>query len=459
MIQLRFSFFNRETGHDDLWTRSSRVSGVKSAQASKIMSAIIFLLTFGIVFSSTPAVAEVSRYRLGQDSLVNTGKDNGYSEAKNIDKDDSHWGWNIGEFYVTGFTRPTKSNDGNPEFLKNVGDKVVLWFNLGQNIDSLNGNENLTISEDKNGWDQKFQVEQQNFGRGMLIVKHTNYLNEAHTSLYSDFLTAASTETAATKVEVFEEGDYEVALDYEIKQPRFGVYGWEPMHSFSNYQTTFKFSVRNGNSMVFPFDVVTDEQLKNGAHTVNGFRLDLVKSRYLDIDIRREVLNDGSDGLVEDTRFNRPARDGSQYTDEGVYTITVRNPSTGEQTVKSIYVGADDLLKAHAATGLSISEIDAMLADGAVIADNGTIIPLEGSRIEVDLPDSSEPADASPESGEEEATSTVDGTLANSDSAESSSTPKLVGGIVLGFILFTAFAASIFAWRRRHKSLKESELS
>lgn len=100
-----------------------------------------------------------------------------------------------------------------------------------------------------------------------------------------------------------------------------------------------------------------------------------------------------------------------------------------------------------------------MLADGAVIADNGTIIPLEGSRIEVDLPDSSEPADASPESGEEEATSTVDGTLANSDSAESSSTPKLVGGIVLGFILFTAFAASIFAWRRRHKSLKESELS
>src|SRR5699024_8417520 len=101
----------------------------------------------------------------------------------------------------------------------------------------------------------------------------------------------------------------------------------------------------------------------------------MAKSRYLDIDLKRSTLNAGADGLVEDTRFNRPARDGSEYTEEGVYTITVRNRYTGSETVKTIYVGTDTILKAHAKTGLSLSEIKTMLDTGATIADDGSLIP------------------------------------------------------------------------------------
>ena len=71
-------------------------------------------------------------------------------------------------------------------------------------------------------------------------------------------------------------------------------------------------------TMVYPFDVATGSELTNSSMTENGFRLDLAKSRYLKVNIKREVLKDSPDGLVEDTRFNGPAKDGAEYTDEGI---------------------------------------------------------------------------------------------------------------------------------------------
>jgi len=79
--------------------------------------------------------------------------------------------------------------------------------------------------------------------------------------------------------------------------------------------------------MIFPFDVKTGAELTNTAITENGFYLDLAKSRYLDINIKKEVLKNGADGLTEDIRFNKPAKDGYEYIDEGIYTITVSNRS------------------------------------------------------------------------------------------------------------------------------------
>ena len=87
------------------------------------------------------------------------------------------------------------------------------------------------------------------------------------------------------------------------------------------------------------------------------------------------MLTEGADGLVEDVRFNRPAKDGDQYTEEGIYTITVSNRYTGQETTKVIYVGTNNVLKAHVTTGLPISEINAQLASGAEVAEDGTIIP------------------------------------------------------------------------------------
>ena len=64
------------------------------------------------------------------------------------------YGWSLGTFLVNGYTREISSN-GTPVFLKNVGDKVTLWFTLTQDINNLNGKSALTISEDTNGYDQR----------------------------------------------------------------------------------------------------------------------------------------------------------------------------------------------------------------------------------------------------------------------------------------------------------------
>lgn len=109
--------------------------------------------------------------------------------------------------------------------------------------------------------------------------------------------------------------------------------------------------------MVFPFDVLTGQELTNSVFTENGFYIDLANSRYLNIDIKRVILTEGVDGLVEDTRYNRPAADGEKFTEEGIYTITATNQYTNVKTEKKIYVGNNSLLKAHVVTGLSIEEI------------------------------------------------------------------------------------------------------
>ena len=125
--------------------------------------------------------------------------------------------------------------------------------------------------------------------------------------------------------------------------------------------------------MVFPFDVETGEELTNKSITENGFYLDLAKSRYLEINVKKEVLHKGAKGLTEDIRFNKPARDGEKYTDEGIYTITVSNQYTEEETVKKIYVGTNSVLKAYMTTGYSISDIQSLLDDGATIDEEGNI--------------------------------------------------------------------------------------
>lgn len=312
------------------------------------------------------------KYYMG--SAVNAGKDTGFSETNPIKEDDPHFGWELGHFFVSGFTSTTKDEAGNPVILKTTGDQVTLWFSLEQDIDALNGEESLAITEDKNGSDEYFGVEKTNFGRGTLIIRHTDYQNKTQKPVvYTDYLSAL-VEGANTQVEVFEEGDYEVALNYEVARDRVNLFGWTPLPAYTNYRIFFRFSVRNGNCMIFPFDAVTNTELTNTTMTENGFYLDLAKSRYLDITVKKEMLAEGADGLVEDTRFNSLAKDGDRFTDEGIYTITVKNRYTGESTVKKIYVGTDLVLKAFVATGLSIPEIKDSLSRGAYIADDGSIV-------------------------------------------------------------------------------------
>lgn len=304
-------------------------------------------------------------YNLG--SKVRVENFDGYFGSATIDKKDAHYGWDLGHFFVSGYTDEVTNTDGDMVFLKNVGDKVTLWFNLNENINALGGNEKLSITADTEGYDQYFETPKMNFGRGVLIIRYTDYNNvSAEPTIYTNYLEANATVGTDTKVQLFEEGDYEVALDYEITSD-------ELIDKIGHYRIFFKFSVRNGNCMVYPFDVVTGSELTNSSMTENGFRLDLAMSRYLKVNIKREVLRDSADGLVEDTRFNGPAKDGAKYTDDGIYTITVQNEYTNQLTVKKIYVGTNSVLRAYMTTGLSIPEINMLLAQGATISDDGTI--------------------------------------------------------------------------------------
>lgn len=327
------------------------------------------------------------KYSLGSKTRVD--KVNGYVGKKEITSKDPHYGWDLGDFFVSGYTTNTKDSNGNPVFLKNVGDKVTLWFNLKYDIDHLNGNDALSIERDANGFDQYFETKRTDFGKGALIIRHTDHENQkSEPQIYSNYLAAKAKKGADTEVQMFEEGDYEVALDYKIKYDKRKVLGKSVLPESSQYRIFFKFSVRNGNCMVYPFDTKTGSELTNSSITPNGFYLDLAKSRYLKINIKKEVLKEGADGLVEDTRFNRPAKDGEKYTDEGIYTITVKNLYTDQETTKKIYVGTNNILIAHMATGLPVEEIKQQVNHGATIMEDGTIIPPEDP-VESDTPEDS----------------------------------------------------------------------
>ncbi len=286
----------------------------------------------------------VEKYNLGE--KIKAGDDDGYDKDMSIKKKDPHYGWDLGQFFITGYSRVISEDTDSPIFLKNEGDTPTLYFNLQQDIDELDGDDDNVIYDDPNGYDKYFETDKTDFGKGALIIRHTDYQNHVGDPvIYTDYLSGIE-EDADTKVELLEEGDYEVSLDYTIRHFYVQPFGAEFISNDNDYKIFFKFSVRNGNCMVFPFDAVTKAELTNTSITPNGFYLDLAKSKYLEITIKKEILTEGAEGLTEDIRFNRPAKDGDMYTEEGIYTIKAYNRYTDESTTKKIYVGNDDILKA-----------------------------------------------------------------------------------------------------------------
>lgn len=307
--------------------------------------------------SSTP------RKELGEKIAVK--KDSGYSEEIKLDSKNPHYGWDLGIFSINGYTRETTS-EGKPLFLKNAGDKVTLWFHLDKDIEDLDGNGKYVIAEDKNGYDQYFQTKKTNFKHGALIIKYKDNQKKYGPYIYTDFLAASATTGADTRAVLFEEGDYEVALDYSIGKK--GV-----LKSENDYRIFFEFSIRNGNTMFFPFDISTGAELRDHAVTPSGFTIDMAKSRYLDINVKRTAIVETATGHSEDVRFNGPAKDGAKYTEEGVYTVSVVNRYTNENTVKTFFVGKDPFIIALAKSGKSVKELDDLLSKGYVINGDGSV--------------------------------------------------------------------------------------
>lgn len=387
-------------------------------------------------------------YNLG--SKVRTKNFDGYSGEQEITKSDIHYGWYLGNFFVSGYTDKRVSNDGSVVFLKNLGDKVTLWFNLSQNIDALNGNKALTISSDNEGYDQYFETPKTDFGKGALIIRYTDYNNnKSAPQIYTNYLEANTSFGADTKVQLFEEGDYEVALDYEVTKD-------ELIDTKGHYRIFFKFSVRNGNCMAYPFDIATGSELTNSSMTENGFRLDLAKSRYLKVNIKREVLKDSADGLVEDTRFNGPAKDGAEYTEDGIYTITVSNDYTNQFTVKKIYVGTNNILRAYMTTGLSIPEINHLVAEGATIMDDGTIKLAEKVIEPEESTDSSQTTESAIESTSAGTENAVE-VMSESDSTnvEKSTFPIIM--IIVGAVVMTGIIIAVVIIKKKANTKPENK--
>lgn len=394
---------------------------------------------------------------------VNTGKDKGYDieTSTKVDNGDPHFGWVLGTFTINGYTRETQDKNGDKIFLKTIGDNIALWFTLKQDINSLDGKSSLSISEDTNGYDKNFEIKETNFKHGALIVKYTDEHGNKHDPvIYTDFLVANSKKGADTRIKLYEEGDYEVALDYEIKR----LSGpFSSIASYTNYKLYFKFSIRNGNTMVFPKELVTGAELADGAITPKGFLIDMAKSKYLTIDVVRTSVKANSDGtLYTDVRNNTVGKDNGTYSDEGIYTITVKNQySEGEPTTKTIYVGSSKYLMALAKSGNSVEALNEKIRQGALIADDGTLIDLSDEIEQEDIEilshtESTNKKDATKNAEKEKIA--MDGEVepvelsrnAEKDVHESSSSlPFVIGG------LLAVITVAILVFRKKTKMNKE----
>lgn len=334
---------------------------------------MVLALTMAISLAPAAYADEPARYELGH--AVQAGLDDGYAAQDAIAEKDPHFGWELGQFSVTGYVDAITDEADAPVFIKGADEAVWLEFDLLQDIDCLNGNERLSIAQDTNGYDEKLGVAETDFGHGALVIQRTDSQGVAgEPMVYTDFLAADAEVSAATGVALYEEGDYEVALDYELVNDPRRIFGQSLFPAYYNYRIAFGFSVRNAGTSVQLCDAATDRALGAASSAENGFYIDFDKSPYFVVDVRRDVVSDDRNDLVEDARFDDVDRDAGAFVDEGVYTLSVANPYTGEQSERCIYVGTDEVLRAFVATGIPLAEIRVHLADGAQVEQDGTLV-------------------------------------------------------------------------------------
>ena len=299
-----------------------------------------------------------------------TNEDSGYTGKINETVDDPHYGWNLGDFIINGYTEDEEDADGTPIIYKNAGDQVTLWYSLKEDIDKLHGNEELFINEDKEGWDEYFNIPKTNFKKGTLIIRQTDADGEANDPvIFTNFLEANVRTGADTKVRLFEEGDYEVALDYEIKNTK------PIIDKVTNYRVFFKFKIRNSNCMIFPFDLTTQSELRDRDISESGFRLDYAESKYLTVNVEYQAIEFNGTSYVADTRENKVATNGREYTKDGIYIITVENKTKNSRTTeKTLYVGNSPIIRALSKNNISINDINELLRQGYTINEEGGLV-------------------------------------------------------------------------------------
>lgn len=297
-------------------------------------------------YSKNAAVLEEPDY-LDSTPIYSGRNANGYNEDKGLESDNVHYGWKLGQFQITGHT-DRKKLENQDTFIKNPSDTIKLDFKLDQNIDALNGDSDLVINEEHNARNEKFNTDKYEMKRGALFIRYKDENNQLHDEInpHVNYLYDVNSAKADTSVELNEEGDYEIVLDYEIKSTKHGL------PEYFHYYIYEQFSIRNGNCMIYPRDIVTGNELSSGNNTQNGFYIDFANSKYLDVYV--EIESPSGNG---DIRRNIPVKDHEQFTDAGLYTITVKNNATGKTVSKRITVKMDDKLATALTTGGSLKYI------------------------------------------------------------------------------------------------------
>ena len=190
---------------------------------------------------SAPIVARgESMYNIGK--TVNAVRDKGFSESAPINANDPHCGWELGQFYFTGYEALDYDESGNPVFYVKKGDlSFKLYFKLNYDIKKLNGTDKLQINEDKNGYDKHFGIEETDFGFGAMFIRRTDLKTgkKDKTERHLNFLYSRKPSHAFVVTNSLVEGDYEASLDYELKE----YYGWLGTNWW-NYKIPFSFGVR-----------------------------------------------------------------------------------------------------------------------------------------------------------------------------------------------------------------------
>ena len=98
----------------------------------------------------------------------------------------------------------------------------------------------------------------------------------------------------------------------------------------------------------------------------------------------KQGIKKENDRYFLDTRVNTATQEGKIYTEEGIYTFTVKNPSTEESTTKTIYVGSSPIYRALAG-GQTIESVNELLNQGGQLQDDGSIfIPVQEEPEELD---------------------------------------------------------------------------
>lgn len=352
-------------------------AGCPKMQGVRIACILFVLATLlpCMAFADDQGVLKHSDNRTYFDETLLERHDKGYTGDKQIGVNDVHYAWKMGRFVVSGYSSWAKDSNGNYVFLKNEGDTISLSYILDQDIDALPGDCDAVVSDDKNGYDERLAVEKQDFGRGALLIEATDPENAKQVKVTCNYLNACSL-GAENNIDFFEEGDYRAVLDYEL---RFD--GPLPVKSsYHDYRVEFPFSIRNGNNMFFLMDSSTGSEIQNCSFTESGFKVDLANSKYLKLSVRREVLNDKTGRLENDTRFNRVVSDGDEFTEEGIYTITSSSEYSDLSTVKTIYVGSNPVMRAIVVNSMSLDEVKNAIAQGATVDEAGELTMPENNQ-------------------------------------------------------------------------------